>query len=404
MPILRHNHCLTAAGVILSALVSSPLFGDEPEPPAGEPLKTSFLERAREKSKAIGAKLDEIGIHPVAGGFGNGGTFAPGVSYWRPRTLTLGLDLFLSGAVSLEGDRRAELRLGRVPHRPGAPPGRREGLEWIPSFEAGKRPSKHFAYLEASGSRLAQGRFLNGASESFTVATAGVVLGYRLAPSLVASARAGITEVWPLEDAAALPPAPSPVWASVVGAVDRQSYARVSAELAWDGRHQPRSPLSGTFASLRVDHYDDVHDGGFTRATADLRHFQPLGSPRHVLAVRGLAVAAMAEEDSAVPFYLEPGLGGRNLLRAFDWQRFSGNRMLAAQAEYRFGALRWLELAGFFDAGRAWDGFPSLSSDGIVSSYGFGARLKTSEAVVFRLDLAFGAEGARLNGVFGYSF
>jgi hypothetical protein len=400
----RRRTVSTIAVAFLAALVSSHAFGDEATTPAEEPVSTGFIQRVRLKSRAFAAKLDEIGVHPVAGGFGNGGTFAPGVSYWRAAKEAWGIDLFLSGAVSLEGDRRGEIRLGRVPHRPGAPPGRRQGLEWIPSFEAGKRASRHFAYFETSASRLAPGRFLNGASDGFSVLTAGVVLGYRLAPELVASAGAGVTEVWPLAGADASPVTPSPLWPATVGAAERRSYARVFAELAWDGRRGPRSPRSGTFASLRLDHYDDTDTGGFSRASIDVRRFQPLGSPRHILAVRGLAVAAIAEEETAVPFYLEPGLGGRNLLRSYEWQRFSGNRMLAAQAEYRFGVLRWLELAGFLDVGKAWEGFPSLSSDGRVSSYGFGARLKTSEAVAFRLDLAFGAEGARLNGAFGYSF
>jgi hypothetical protein len=387
----------------LAAVVSAQAFGEEPTPSTEDPGRTGFVSRVQRKAKAFSAKLDQIGLHPVAGGFGNGGTFAPGVSYWRPAKAATGLDLFLSGAVSLEGDRRAELRLGRVPHRPNAPPGRRQGLEWIPSFEVGRRASRHFAYLEASATRLAAGRFLAGVSDSFSVLTAGVAVGYRLAPRFVASVQAGVTEVWPA-GADSPPPGPLPLWSTAIGAVERRSYVRASLEVTWDTRRRPRSPLSGTFAALRLDYYDDLNSGGFSRASVDLRRFQPLGSPRHILALRGLAVAARAGAGSAVPFYLEPGLGGKNILRSYDWQSFSGNRMLGAQAEYRFGALRWLELAGFYDVGKAWDGYPSLASDGLVGSYGFGARFRTSAAVVFRLDLAFGAEGARLNAAFGYAF
>jgi outer membrane protein assembly factor BamA len=77
---------------------------------------------------------------------------------------------------------------------------------------------------------------------------------------------------------------------------------------------------------------------------------------------------------------------------------------VAFSAEYRFQALSWLELAAFYDGGRAWDGFPTLDSGGFRSSTGLGVRLTTRDHVVFRLDGARGAEGTRLNLKVGYSF
>jgi outer membrane protein insertion porin family len=179
----------------------------------------------------------------------------------------------------------------------------------------------------------------------------------------------------------------------------------VAAEVALDTRDVPRNPHAGQFASALFEAYDDRSVGGsFRRATVDLRHFQPLGSPRHVLALRALGMVASTATGTPVPFYLQRSLGGNQILRSYEWERFSGNKVAAFSAEYRFELRPRLELAAFYDLGKAWDGYATLTTPGFVSSYGAGARLKATNRVLLRLDVAHGREGTRSNVTLGYSF
>ena len=105
-----------------------------------------------------------------------------------------------------------------------------------------------------------------------------------------------------------------------------------------------------------------------------------------------------------VPYYLQYSLGGGRLLRSYPEHRFSGDSIYGVSAEYRFQALRWLQLAAFFDGGAASGGFAGLDSLGFRTSTGVGARLTTGNSVLFRFDVARGAEGTRFNAKIGYSF
>jgi outer membrane protein insertion porin family len=156
--------------------------------------------------------------------------------------------------------------------------------------------------------------------------------------------------------------------------------------------------------SLRLESYQGLaQTPGFTRASLDVRRYQPLGSERHLLALRG--VASLAGSDGFhVPYYLQDSLGGGSILRSYPEHRFSGDKLVAFSAEYRFQALGWLQLAAFHDGGRAWDGFDVLGSGGFRSSTGLGVRLTTESRVLLRFDVARGDEGTRFNAKIGYSF
>jgi outer membrane protein assembly factor BamA len=232
-----------------------------------------------------------------------------------------------------------------------------------------------------------------------------VVGGYRVTDHVSASLRAGLLGIEPGQGATALRTDLSPELSASPAMAFRHDYFRVAGELALDTRDRPRNPHSGQFASALLEAYDDRTVGGsFQRATLDLRHFQALGSTRHVLAVRALGMATSTADGTPVPFYLQRSLGGNQILRSYESERFSGNKVVAFSTEYRFEALRRLELAAFYDVGRAWDGHPSLVTPGFVSSYGLGARIKSSERIMLRLDVARGREGMRTNATIGYSF
>ena len=91
-------------------------------------------------------------------------------------------------------------------------------------------------------------------------------------------------------------------------------------------------------------------------------------------------------------------------LRGFRTFRFRGETLLLLQAEYRWEAWPALELALFADAGRAYGAGESFSAQDLDSDVGFGLRLKTWEAVVGRLDVAWSREDTRVLLRFGPSF
>jgi hemolysin activation/secretion protein len=128
-----------------------------------------------------------------------------------------------------------------------------------------------------------------------------------------------------------------------------------------------------------------------------------LGRPQRVLALR----AYLSKDDPApgarVPFYLMAYLGGSHTLRAFDSQRFRGEKLALLQAEYRWEASPSIELALFLDRGAVAattdDPLDEFRTDG-----GIGLRFKTHERTIVRFDVAWGGEGTRLAFRFNPSF
>ena len=360
-------------------------------------------ERIERAAKRLTDRLAAVNLYPRVTSLGTGGGPAPGLAYWDPTAGPGRLGLYGSLSQSFYGDRLIELRLGRVPHVPGKAPVRRDGLEWIPGFVTNGRSDRAFLYGEARQLNLDEGRYLLGHSAPLRQDSLDMVGGYRIAPHLALSVRTGFLQVTPTSGAGVLDRPFSPALESQ-GLPWRRDFLRVSSELAWDSRLQPRSPTGGSFVSLMLEHYHDRGVApGFSRASLDVRRFQPLGSERHLVALRGFASVA-ATEGAQVPFYRQYTLGGSSVLRSYPEHRFSGDRLLAFSAEYRFSPLPWLELAGFADVGGAWGGFLPLGTDGFRRSTGIGVRLKTRDAVLIRADVARGDEGTRLNLKLGYSF
>lgn len=365
--------------------------------------RASLPERIEGAAQRISDKLEQMGLYPHVTSLATGGGAAPGLSYFDPAAGPGRTGLYGSVSQSIKGDSLYELRFGRMPYEPGRPPSRRPGFEWMPGFVVGQGEARFFFYGEAKRLDLGAGRYLQGYSDPLRQESFGVVAGYRLSSTLAARVETGWLSVSPGAAAQSLGvdfrpslDAPGLAW--------NRDYARVSSELAWDNRGSARLTTGGQFVSLRLESFQGIgQTPGFSRVSLDARHYQPLGSERHVLALRG--VASFADSDGVhVPYYLQDSLGGGSLLRGYPEHRFSGDKLFAFSAEYRFQALRWLQLAAFYDGGRAWDGFDTLGSDGLRSSTGLGLRFTTSSRVLLRLDAARGQEGTRLNAKIGYSF
>jgi hypothetical protein len=127
-------------------------------------------------------------------------------------------------------------------------------------------------------------------------------------------------------------------------------------------------------------------------------------SRRHTLALRLVGTSDEAETGKVVPFYFQPTLGGNHTLRSYPIFRFRGTRLLAVSAEYRFGLLRFLELAAFYDGGKVYGGLEALGSQGYRESIGASARWVSKKDVIFRVFGAYGSEGWRFSGSGAFPF
>jgi hypothetical protein len=133
-------------------------------------------------------------------------------------------------------------------------------------------------------------------------------------------------------------------------------------------------------------------------------YYVPITNGMRTFVFRVRNQTAFAKDPQAVPFYLQPTLGGPDDLRGYDRYRFYGNGTSLASAEYRWSISQTLEMAIFGDGGNVYQrpgliGFRDFQGDG-----GIGFRVKNKEATVMRFDVGFSSEGVNVWFVFNDAF
>lgn len=162
-----------------------------------------------------------------------------------------------------------------------------------------------------------------------------------------------------------------------------------------DTRSVPSYPERGAVARAAWFRFNDRDDNAFSfdRLETEGEYFQPVGR-RLVLAGHIWGAFSRTDDDSAVPFYLLPSLGGHNTLRSYPDYRFHDRHMLVANVEGRWPLFRHVDAALFLDAGNV--AAQASDLDFARRSYGAGLRVHTSRATLVRLDAARGREGWRV--------
>jgi hypothetical protein len=189
--------------------------------------------------------------------------------------------------------------------------------------------------------------------------------------------------------------------------VDHQThYLKLGPFLDIDTRDKPDDPHKGTHLRLQFDRFDDRRRGGYSfgRIGGSLEHYAPFFNEKRVIALRAATELSYADEGDAVPFYLQPTLGGSSDLRGYARHRFRDDNMFVASAEYRWEVFTLLDAALFADAGKVFHRDRDFSFDKMEIDGGFGFRIKTRDAVVFRVDTAFSREGYGLWFAFSHVF
>ena len=86
-----------------------------------------------------------------------------------------------------------------------------------------------------------------------------------------------------------------------------------------------------------------------------------------------------ADDGQAVPFYLQPTLGGSTTLRSLSEYRFRDDNLLYLNAEYRWEAFSIMDMALFTDLGQVAADAADLDWRNLTHAYGIGFRFNTYE-------------------------
>ncbi len=180
----------------------------------------------------------------------------------------------------------------------------------------------------------------------------------------------------------------------VPGLQTQSPYAYFGPFLQIDLRDKRNDPHRGTNVVVA---YNGVEDNlgiySFRVGQALVEQYIPFFNEKRVIALRFRSNLTWPDRGNAVPFYLQPTLGGSEDLRGFAQYRFYDNNDFFMNAEYRWTVAPALDMALFFDAGKVFPKPGDISFSGLRKDGGFGFRFKSRDAVAFRVDFGFSDEG-----------
>jgi hypothetical protein len=160
------------------------------------------------------------------------------------------------------------------------------------------------------------------------------------------------------------------------------------------------APPGGSRAAMRWSHYRSQESGAasFTRLDAFAERIQMFLNQQRAIVVRARTALSVTETGDAIPFYLQPQLGGPFDLRGFAGRRFYDNNLMTASPEYQWQIFSGMWLPVFADAGKVFPRWDKWGLNGLESSYGMGVRFSSSEIGAGRFDVAFSREGGAVLG------
>lgn len=174
-----------------------------------------------------------------------------------------------------------------------------------------------------------------------------------------------------------------------------------------DYRDHPGSSHKGGHYSAAIGQFSDRKQEplNFRRYDFEGEQYFPFFNRRRVIALRAIARLTGTSGQNQVPFYLQPVLGGSDDLRGYAEQRFRDRNLMLMNAEYRWEAFSGLDLALFSDSGQVAPSPSQFHFDQFKTSYGIGFRLKASQRVFLRTDIAFSRDEGRKTIIrFGHVF
>lgn len=186
--------------------------------------------------------------------------------------------------------------------------------------------------------------------------------------------------------------------------LDRQAdFLRSGAYLRYDYRDLAKGPRAGgVFRAGYTRYFDQTlnrHD--FNSLDTVIEQYVPYWDKTRVIAFHVGAQISWMREGQSIPFYMQPSLGGSNLLRGFDRYRFHDQNALLMSIEHRWYLYPGGYGALFFEAGKVAPEPSGLDLSNLEYSGGIGFRFTIRNEVVIRVDNAVSREGYRMVWGFG---
>ena len=344
---------------------------------------------------------------------------APVLHLWTPDLGGSGLDFHASGAYSIYGYQFYEAQFGRVPYVGRRLPRTGKGTTDLFPLSDIERiaavPGFHI-YLSARHRDYPREDFYGVGPTSVPANRTDYRLKDDLFEGVIQTrvsqvslmARAGLMRpsIHPGKDSSFPNTELSNTEQTAPGLTSSPDFIHMSAGLWLEHRDQPANPHEGVSLGVAVSRFDDRHATAFqfTRVVVDAREYIPLGSHRHVIALRQVAFLDTPDAGSFVPFYLQPNFGGSTFLRGYGSTRYRDNKLLAVGAEYRLGLHKNIQFALIYEAGEVSPSMHDFSMGRLKHDYGAGIRLKTLKRIVARVDVLHSSERTRIDIRLGPSF
>ena len=203
-------------------------------------------------------------------------------------------------------------------------------------------------------------------------------------------------------------PAISTRWISEAPGLDPAPTFRVlTLSAIADRRDIAGNPRRGGRYAVRLERHADrsLNRYSFNRVSVELEQHFSWWRGQRLLTLRGIAVSSDPDRDSEVPIYLQPTLGGSQLLRGFVPDRFRDRNLLALQAEYAWDIWPFLNAVLFYETGQVARHWQDLRLNDVKRDYGIGFRFGSARTIALRTDVALGSgEGTRISMRFSHAF
>jgi len=173
--------------------------------------------------------------------------------------------------------------------------------------------------------------------------------------------------------------------------------------ITYDTRDDVFNPTEGWYDSFSVQFSGGILGGDYdyrkydlvlrTYITTDI--FEEKGEESTLVNTINegvLALRAMGGySDSELPSFDRYEIGGVSTIRGYDYEEFSGDKMLVLNAEYRFPLAENFQGVVFADWGNAWDYDESISINDLKFGAGVGVRFDTPIGAI-RIDYGIGED------------
>jgi outer membrane protein assembly factor BamA len=193
---------------------------------------------------------------------------------------------------------------------------------------------------------------------------------------------------------------------NVPGIGVQSNFFRTGGFVQYDYRDFAGGPRSGGNYIAQFHNFSDRTFGqsDFRRLDLEAQQYIPFFNKRRVIALRGKSVTSFTNGSAAVPFYMQPVLGGSDDLRGYRPFRFRGDNLLLMNAEYRWEVFSGLDMAVFGDAGKVYMNTSDLNLKNLESNIGFGLRFNARNQTFMRIDVGFSHEGYQVSVKFNDLF